>query len=385
MPPLRIGFLSQQDPHDRSSWSGGIFYMFAALKDHAGDVQIISSRNTPLVKLISRANWYIGRLFKAEFAMSQSVPLSLAYGRQYTPHVDPEKYDVIFAPLASNEVAYLRTSVPIVYMSDATFTALEDYYFSIANVSRLYRLQGNHLETRAIQNSSALVYCSDWAADSARKVYGAVKSKVHTIPLGANIDAPPVRDSLRNGSTDGKCRLLFVGRDWQRKGGQIAYDALVALRSKGVDAQLTIVGCQPPKTVDDPNLIVIPFLNKKVEADRVRLEELYYTADFFLLPTRAECFGMVFCEANAYGIPIISTATGGVSTIVQEGVNGYLLTPEAQGEEYASIIDKVWRDKPGYQALRISTRDRYDKVLNWKSWAESVRKVMEDVVQQKAS
>jgi glycosyltransferase involved in cell wall biosynthesis len=384
MPPLKIGFLTQHDPHDRSSWSGGIFYMFSALKDHAGEVEVISSNRSLLVKLISKANHYIGRIFRAEFAMSQSVPLSMAYGKQFTPHVDPAKYDVIFAPLASNEVAYLRTNVPIVYMSDATFSALENYYFSVDKVSKLYLMQGNHLESRAIQQSSALVYCSNWAADSARKDYGAANGKVHTVPLGANIDAPPTRDSLKAGSTDGKCRLLFVGRDWQRKGGQIACDAFFALRAMGVDAQLTIVGCQPPTPIDDPNLIVIPFLNKKVEADRTRLEELYYTSDFFLLPTRAECFGMVFCEANAYGLPIVSTATGGVSTIVQEGINGYLLKPEAGGEEYARVIEAVWKDQPKYHALRTSTRDRYDQVLNWKSWAESIRQIMESVVQRKA-
>ncbi|HEY8996360.1 MAG TPA: glycosyltransferase family 4 protein [Edaphobacter sp.] len=359
--------------------------MFGALKEYAGEIEVISSKRSPLVKLVSKANHYIGRIFKAEFAMSQSVFLSMAYGRQFSAHVDPSKHDVLFAPLASNEVAYLKTSVPIVYLSDATFKALENYYFSIDSVSDLYRKQGTHLETRAIEKSAALVYCSNWAAESAKKDYGAAPGKVHTIPLGANIDAPPARESLHKGSTDGKCRLLFVGRDWQRKGGQIALDAFLALRFMGVDAQLTIVGCQPPQLIHDPNLVIIPFLNKKVDADRKRLEDLYYTADFFLLPTRAECFGMVFCEANAYGLPIVSTATGGVSTIVEEGVNGFLLPLEARGEEYAQVIERAWKDQPFYQSLRTSTRDRYDRVLNWKSWAESVRDVMESVVYRKAS
>lgn len=359
--------------------------MFAALKDYAGQVEVISSKRSPLVKVVSKANHYIGRIFKAEFAMSQSVFLSMAYGRQFTPHADPAKYDVLFAPLASNEVAYLKTSVPIVYLSDATFKALENYYFAVDSVSNMYRKQGTYLETRAIEKSSALIYCSNWAADSAKNDYGAAPGKVHTIPLGANIDSPPARESLHKGSSDGKCRLLFVGRDWQRKGGQIAVDTFLALRAKGVDAELTIVGCQPPQPIDDPNLIVIPFLNKKVDADRKRLEDLYYTSDFFLLPTRAECFGMVFCEANAYGLPIVSTATGGVSTIVQEGVNGFLLPLEAKGDEYARVIENAWKDPSSYRALRTSTRDRYDQVLNWKSWAESVREVMESVVRKRSN
>jgi len=359
--------------------------MFAALKEHAGQVEVISQKRSSLVKIVSKLNYYVGRIFKAEFALSQNVILSMAYGRQFTPHADPAKYDVLFAPLASNEVAYLNTSVPIVYLSDATFKALENYYFSVDSVSNLYRKQGTYLETRAIEKSSALVYCSNWAADSAKKDYGATPNKVHTIPLGANIDAPPARESLKQGSVDGKCRLLFVGRDWQRKGGQIAVDAFFALRAMGVDAELTIVGCEPPQSIDDPDLIIIPFLNKKDEVDRKHLEDLYHSSDFFILPTRAECFGMVFCEANAYGLPIISTATGGVSTIVEDGVNGFLLPHEAKGEAYAMVIAEAWKDQPSYKALRVSTRDRYDKVLNWKSWAESVRKVMESVVARKAS
>jgi glycosyltransferase involved in cell wall biosynthesis len=152
---------------------------------------------------------------------------------------------------------------------------------------------------------------------------------------------------------------------------------LLALLSRGVDAELTVIGCNPGSSVVHPSLHVIPNLDKNLPEQRVALAEFYRRSDIFLLPTRAECSGIVFCEAGAYGLPIVSTHTGGVPTVVVEGTNGLLLPHDAGGEAYAETIAALWEDREIYQRMRQSSRDRYDTSLNWTAWAAKVRPLIE--------
>jgi glycosyltransferase involved in cell wall biosynthesis len=380
MHQLKIGYLTSKNPHDRAMWSGLIHYMYNALNTHAGHVEHVGAPLPLYIRLLWHWVSFTRRLLGHRLEIMHSIPLSLIYGRYYSKKLSEADYDVIFAPIAETELAYLKTSVPIFYFSDTTFAAQENYYYPASQLSPLIRWQGNHLQHRTIQRSDVLLYASKWASQSAIRDYAANPDKIHIAPFGANLDTVPAREALGIGSTDGKCRLLFVSADWKRKGGQLAYDALLALRNLGVDAQLTVVGCTPSPPLQHPHLHVIPFLSKKNPAERTQLENLFFNADFFLLPTRAECSGLVFCEASAFGVPSITTDTGGVSTPVQEGVNGFLHPLDAGGDAYAATIAQVWSDPARYQQLRRNCRDRYDAALNWKVWAESVRNLMQDAV-----
>jgi len=271
--------------------------------------------------------------------------------------------------------------VPIVYLSDTTFRAQENYYYKSSEISRWTRWGGNHLQKRAIRTADALVFSSRWAADSAVNLYGADPSKIHVIPFGANIDEVPSLESLRDGSKDGKCRLLFVGKDWNRKGGDIAYETFLALRKRGVDAELTVIGCVPGPGYAHDHLHVVPYLNKTDPAERSTLYKYYLDADFFLFPTRAECSGIVYCEAASFGLPAVTTDTGGVTTCVHNGESGVVLPLEARGDAYADAILRLWNAPEEYRAMRRKSRQLYEETLNWKSWAEAIRPIMEKLVQ----
>jgi glycosyltransferase involved in cell wall biosynthesis len=100
----------------------------------------------------------------------------------------------------------------------------------------------------------------------------------------------------------------------------------------------------------------------------LQLDEIFRQTDFLLLPTRAECAGVVFSEASAYGIPSITTNTGGVTTYVKDGINGFALPLEAGAAAYAEKIEWLLTDSFQYQRLRLSSRELYDEYLNWNSW-----------------
>ncbi|GET37680.1 glycosyltransferase [Microseira wollei] len=109
----------------------------------------------------------------------------------------------------------------------------------------------------------------------------------------------------------------------------------------GIDAELVMVGSKLPDEVRSDKLTVIPYLNKNNPQQRQQLNELFFRANFLIFPTRAECYGIVLCEANAFGRPALATDVGGISTIIENGKNGYRLPLSATGNDYANLITQV--------------------------------------------
>jgi glycosyltransferase involved in cell wall biosynthesis len=95
------------------------------------------------------------------------------------------------------------------------------------------------------------------------------------------------------------------------------------------------------------------------------------------LPTRADFFGIVFSEASAYGLPSVSTDTGGVSGAVRDGVNGLLLPISAGPDDYANAITKLFSDEASYRDLARSARAEYESRLNWDAWGATVSNLIQ--------
>lgn len=111
--------------------------------------------------------------------------------------------------------------------------------------------------------------------------------------------------------------------------------------------------------------------------------EQYVGASFFLLPTPSECNGAVFCEAAAFALPMITTDTGGVSEIVKNRENGYLLAPSANGGEYARAIGEAWAEKEKYMELQRNSRASFERRLNWDVWGTTVGKLVGALLQKR--
>ncbi|HRH37180.1 MAG TPA: glycosyltransferase, partial [Flavobacteriales bacterium] len=156
------------------------------------------------------------------------------------------------------------------------------------------------------------------------------------------------------------------------KGGPTAYGALQELKRRGSDAQLVVCGCTPPPEFDDADMVREGFLNKNLPEDAEKLAHHLRTADLLILPTRFEAYGLVFCEAAAYGLPVLATRTGGVPTIVQHGETGFLLDPTADGLAYAERIMHLLAHPEDWQAMRTKARQRYEALLNWDAFMEQL-------------
>jgi len=375
---MTIGFITKEDPLDKRSWSGTLYKMFNSLEKQDYNVVAIGPVKLNIfvsffLNIILLLNTIISYIFyKKKYNKSHNRLVSLVHSKFFEKKIKKASIDIIFAPAASTQIAYLNIEIPIFYYSDATLSLLIDYYEPFSRLSKYSIEESINIEQRAINNSIAQIYPSKWALKSALIDYKA--KNTYLVSLGANIDNIPAKNFNKN--FDSTFELLFVGVDWERKGGDIVFDTFEKLLNKGYDISLTIVGTTPPKT--HPKIKVIPFLNKNNKEELLILEELLKCSHLFFLPTRAECYGIVFCEANAYGIPVISTDTGGVSSVIQNGVNGFLLPIDAKSDEYSSIIEKLILDKNKLKKLSETSRIKYESDLNWDVWGSKMKIIFEE-------
>lgn len=377
---MKIGFASRWDPLDKRSWSGTCYYSYQQLK-RLGEVEVFQYKMPKLLQEWLTTQKSINRRwFKKNTAVEFLNAYSRYFSRQLSRDLKKRPVDILFVSASSQLIASVKTDIPIVYMTDATFQQLQGYYPNFSNLASYNVRQGIALDKKAFNNTAHCILASDWCKNSAVNDYGIDPSKISVAPCGANLDSIPAA-VIPESATAVDCRLLFLGVEWERKGGDIALDCYRSLLQKGFHPSLHIIGCVPPHDLSrEKNITIIPFLDKNKEQDFKQLNRILLETDFLLLPTRAECAGVVFSEASAYGIPSITTDTGGVSSYVKDGINGYALPLVSGGEAYAAKIASLLTDPAKNRLLKQSSRQLYEERLNWDAWGREFRQIAEKLV-----
>ncbi len=386
---LRIGFVNRFDARNVRSWSGTLYFMAQALEQHVGEVIYLGPDDSTLTRQLSgnihRINRWVARFSDTILLTEHNRLMARRMASVFASRLSQNRCDVLFAPAASVDIARLNTALPIVYASDTTWADIIDYYPEYSRLSAFSRREGERVEAAAISRADASVYPSPWAARSAINHYRAPEQRVSFIPFGANIATVPLRETALDHAIGKPLKLLLMGVSWERKGGPIAYECLLSLIESGVDAELTVCGCTPPAAFSHPKLRVIPFLSKSDPVQSLEVTRLFLESNFMLLPTRAEALGIVICEASAHGLPSLVTDTGGTAGALRDGANGFLLPLSATGKDYADQIRALISNPKGYRDLVASSRDEYERVLNWDAWGRSMREVIHGAVARHSS
>jgi glycosyltransferase involved in cell wall biosynthesis len=178
-------------------------------------------------------------------------------------------------------------------------------------------------------------------------------------------------------SNNQQLQFLFLGVDWERKGGNDALNFIKELNILGIPSKLLVVGCKPIVAIDDLIYIEeIGYLNKNITTENTFLENIFISCHALLLPSLAECFGCVYCEANAYGLPILGRNTGGIPEIIKEGYNGFMLydgqTPSSLAIKYLTLIENVEL----YRKMSINARNEYESRLNYQSFVLGIEHII---------
>ena len=216
------------------------------------------------------------------------------------------------------------------------------------------------------QKAARVLPWSTWTRSSLLQEYGVNLDKIEVLPPG--VDTERWRPQTHHPSP--LLNILFVGRDLYRKGGHVLLQAFQAL-PPGL-ATLHLVTRTPFQPSE--HIRVYPDLNPNDGA----LLSLYQSCDLFVLPTEAEAFGIAAIEASAVGLPVIATRVGGLTDVVVDGENGFLLQPgDLQGLIQAIthlLTDDIMRQWMG-QAARLRAEHRFDARKNAARLAAIIREV----------
>jgi glycosyltransferase involved in cell wall biosynthesis len=197
---------------------------------------------------------------------------------------------------------------------------------------------------------------SNWTKDSVMRDYGIPEEKIVVLPPGVDTEqwSPPPAEmrEARLAATSQVPRVLFVGGDFERKGGTLLLDWFLDRGQQR--CELHIVTRTPPILREPtPGL----HLHTNLEANDPLLIRLYRESHVFVLPTLADCFGIASIEAMATGLPVITTNVGGVPDIVDDGQQGFLIEPK-DGAALAARLESLLDDEPLRRAMGERARAR---------------------------
>ncbi|WP_413533396.1 glycosyltransferase family 4 protein [Empedobacter brevis] len=373
---IRVAFVSNSNPLDKTSWSGTQFQIFKSLQNQFEYVKAITCDNKWL-KIFGIINKITIPLFNKKYNYQHSLFRSYFQSKAIQKSLNKENFDVIFCSAGSTEIAYLNTNIPIVYLSDSSFGQLADYYDVFKNLFNFSKKESNLVELKALNKASHIIYPTNWAKNYVIKNYDISPSKISKIHFGANINDNLINYNLKKLNQKKTFNILFLGVYWERKGGDIVLETFTKLKMLEKNVHLTICGSNP--YVTDSDISIFPFIDKNNEKEIKKLIEILEETDLLFVPTRAECYGIVFNEAGAFGIPVLTTKTGGVPEIVIDNYNGYTLDLNEKSDSYLEIILNIMNNNELYSNLSHNARKKYTEENNWNFFGLQVRKIIENI------
>ncbi|HZM80833.1 MAG TPA: glycosyltransferase family 4 protein [Candidatus Limnocylindrales bacterium] len=308
---MRIGFACLWDRDAASTWSRTPWELRAAMRAHAEVVDAGVHVPIPARRLLQAAHVKIRN--RQLISLWEQGSLTDRYCRAQL-----SKRDDLDVLLQMQDLA--AVDIPYFTYQDMSFDALLSLrgqgldVFRILTTKEMHRRRERQLGIYA--KATGVIAMSRWLADSLVRDTGLPREKVHVVHPGlvAGNSAPlPERPSPRR-------RLLFIGRTFASKGGDIVLKALARLRHE-VDPRITLTIAGPPTMAE-----VSDGVNFLGALPGREVAKLYDTHDLFVLPTRIEGFGIVFAEALARGLPCV-------------GRNNFAMPEIIQAPRYGSLLD----------------------------------------------
>lgn len=388
---MKIAFVTHYDARDVIPWSGTGFNMANCFKNAGMEVEYIGPLKKEL-NPINIARYVINQKILGKTDHPQrDLGFLRYYGKQVTRRLQASDADVVVAP-GNVGLCYAETQLPMVLWTDCTFASLIDYYPAFSNLSARTLRNGQECERRVLTRCDLLLFSSQWAADSAVKDYGIDPAKIDLLSFGSNMPGERTPEDIerliaaRVQTLDKKVTLFCSGVHWYRKGVDVAVDVTKRLNAMGINTELLLAGCEPPKGEVLPDYIkLLGFIKKSQPSGMAQLAQIYETAHGFILPTRADCTPIVYCEAAAYGMPSLAPLTGGVASVVEDGVSGLLFDSKAPAQEWADRFGAILRNPTAYADLCRSSYADYRKRLNWTAAGLQMRKFLEDLLARKSA
>jgi D-inositol-3-phosphate glycosyltransferase len=247
-------------------------------------------------------------------------------------------------------------------------------------------------EATIIGCSDAVLASCSVEADQIADLYGADPARIRVVPPGVDHaffgpgDRPQARRAL--GLPPDGTLLVFVGRIQPLKGADLAVEVLAELTRRGGDYRLVVVGGPSGPRGADAYAALGADAARLGVADRLTLVDpqphallssYYRAADACLVPSRSESFGLVALEAAACGTPVVASAVGGLTTLVDDGRTGFLVEDLRDPGAFTEAVERLGTEP--LVAERMSTEAVLRaRAYTWRAAPARLREIQDELV-----
>ncbi|EOR24552.1 group 1 glycosyl transferase [Clostridium sartagoforme AAU1] len=365
---MKIIYACEWNKNKETTWSGTTYSLLSSIKNKVRVEELDLSPSLPIkilnkilglrirngnISFVNTLNTFNRYFFQkkinnALLNNNKDVVLQIGdYGKC-------KNQSYIYQDLSVDSLVYFRENFPELFK-----------YSGYENIS--YKQLNKRLEQQIeiYNNCQGILTMSKWLSNNLVEYTGIPKEKVHWVGAGINLD----KNKINNCEKDNR-RILFVGRDFKRKGGDLTYNAFKILKDKYIkDAELYVAG--PTDWPLDEKIDGVTFLGDLSYAE---LSNYFNLCDIFCLPSRFEAYGLVFIEALTYGLPCIARNEFEMKEFINHGENGYLI--DEDNPEKLAILMKDLLVNETIKKNVIKNRDFYINEYSWDSVANRITSII---------
>lgn len=365
----------RNDPRDPDRASGVDYNFYTSFLENGHQVQIVGPF-PPRPGLVEKAlkqvhdSLFRGRYLKWDWASIRhaSYLVNQAVGK--------EKPDLVFS-LFPAPLAFYSGAAPAVFNTDLAFAVWAENGGGFSQIATKIL---SWVEGRAMHNSNRVILFSDFWKGEMMRIHGlpAGKIRVMAMPAALPHHIVPTHIAIQEEKKlESPLRLLLVGKEFHRKGVDIAAETVAQLNQQGVPAGLTVCATTGP---DLPYTTYVGPFRKSDPEQLARYAALYRQAHLLLHPARFEPAGIVPGEAAAFATPTLTNDFGGLGTTVKDQVSGIVLPKHSPAGAYTQAIMALINQPDRYYQLCATTRQRYDQELNWRAAGKIVNNILHEAI-----
>lgn len=357
----KLLFVCMWGKNRETSWSGTDYSVYKALSKYYELEDInISPLKSP-IELCKKVFRKVFRL-KGDFDYANLTKHIKNFKRKYKDK-NYKSFQFSECPFQENIASYVYQDLSALTVKDIYENEKE-----IFSMSNFRNVEENAIYKRAALQSDFYKDCksvftmSHWLREYLINKCGLDKEKVVFAGGGYNIDSSKIDYSKKSGN-----KILFVGRDFKRKNGNLVIEAFKKAKAVRTDLELYIAGPDDLKIKEDG----INILGDLSYGD---LAKYFNLCDVFCMPSKFEPYGLVFAEALTFGLPCIGRNAYEMPYFIEDGKTGYLLQNE-NADELAKLMLKAVSNDEMKQLVR-SKKEKYIKEYSWETVAERMAKVI---------
>lgn len=345
-----------REPLPQGQWS----LFFAALAKRFELIDVVRPELSDARRYVNLARTFLPdrRRWKAAAGFNESVATQRTRAVQRALERERGRFDLIVQVQTVCAPGFDRGGVPYVVYTDNTMALTQRMYPAWAPLSPRRAEWWMRYEARVCREADAVFTFSEFARRSVIDDYGDSPEHVVSIGAGANqwLDELGAKDY-------GARRALFVGVDFERKGGPVLLDAWPRVRERLPDAELIVAGPRGEAREGLPAGV-----NWVGWTDRAGLAELYRSASAFVLPSTFDPCPNVFREAMGHGLPCVGTDCCAIPEIVDDGETGRVV-PIGEPEPLAAALVELLSDPAKAETMG---RAAHADVLANGRWSDAV-------------